>query len=91
LRKAEAARCRCFTLRDLIIALALPIVRQSGQTQAPARSNPPRKFGKSMHQQRSFPTGAPQLNSVPQCSQISFSIKNSNQDEQENSIRQFNL
>jgi hypothetical protein len=76
-------------LRDLIIALALPVVKQSGQTQAPARSNPPRKFGKSMHQQQSFPTGAPQLNLVPQCSQISFSIKNSNQGGQENSIRQF--
>jgi hypothetical protein len=56
---------------------------------SPGKSNPPRKFGKSMHQQRSFPTGAPQLNLVPQCSQISFSIKNSNQDGQENSIRQF--
>jgi hypothetical protein len=71
----------------LIIALALPIVKQSGQTQAPARSKPPRKFGKSIHQQRTFPNGAPQLNLVPQCSHISFSIENSNQEGQENSIR----
>jgi hypothetical protein len=82
LREAAAARCCSFTLRDLIIALALPIVKQSGQTQTPARSNPPRKFGKRIHQQQSLPAGTPQLNLVPQCSQISFSIKNSDQDGQ---------
>jgi len=51
LRNAEAARWRFLTRRDFIKILARPNVRQSGQTQLPARSKPPRILGRSMHQQ----------------------------------------
>jgi len=61
-------------LRARIIDFPVPAVRQSGQTHWPARSKLPRKFGKSMHQQRSLPAGAPQLKRTPQSSQTNFCI-----------------
>jgi hypothetical protein len=69
-----AARCRWRALRARIIDFAVPAVKQSGQTHWPARSKLPRKFGKSMHQQRSLPTGAPQLKRTPHSSQTNFCI-----------------
>ena len=50
------------------MSLALPRVKQSGQTQLPARSKPPRRFGNDMHQQSSLPGGAPQLKLRPHAS-----------------------
>ena len=47
---------------------------QSGHTQLPARSKPPRRFGKSMHQHRDLPGGAPQLKLVPHSSHTSLSM-----------------
>ena len=56
------------------MSLALPSVRQSGQTQLPARSKLPRKFGNDMHQQSSLPGAAPQLKLVPHASHTRLSM-----------------
>ena len=60
------------------MSLALPSVMQSGHTQLPARSKLPRRFGKSMHQHRDLPGGAPQLKLVPHSSHTSLSMGSPN-------------
>jgi hypothetical protein len=61
-------------LRILVISFALPRVKQSGQTQLPARSKLPRRFGKFMHQHLDLPGGTPQLKLAPHSSHTSLSI-----------------
>jgi len=60
-----------FSLRILVMALALPKVMQSGQKHFPARSKLSRIFGKFMHQ-HDRPSVDPQLNDVPHSSQVNF-------------------
>jgi hypothetical protein len=51
-----------------MMSLALPSVRQSGQTHLLARSKLPRRLGNDTHQQRSLPGAVPQFKLVPHSS-----------------------